>query len=153
MQTVIRHTFTPEEVAAAMIPNVPKAREIQVRFADGYVEIDIVGTAASLPATAEQSDEASGSDPASDPGGDASSKPETQTEKDPPKLGKNAQVVLDLCFLGGFQVYLEVDGPEAALAKVLETCCVSSIESFDNNKTALAVAKDMKAEFEAWCNE
>lgn len=46
MQTVIRHTFTPEEVAAAMIDNVPKAQEIQVRFADGYVEIDIVNPAA-----------------------------------------------------------------------------------------------------------
>lgn len=150
MQTVIRHTFTPEEVAAALIPNVPKAHEIQVRFSDGYVEIDIVGTAASIPATTEQGGKASEPDQAQEPGGEPS---EPETGKEPPKLGKNAQGVMDLCALGGFQVYLEVDGPEAALAKVLETCCVTGVESFDNNKTALSVAKDLKAEFEAWCNE
>lgn len=151
MQTVIRHAFTAEEVAAALIPNVPKAQEIQVRFADGYVEIDIVGTEASLPAASEQMSEASEPDHSPEPGGDTSSKPET--EREPPKLGKNANAVLELCALGGFQVYLDVDSKEAALAKVLETSCVSSVESLDNNKTALSLARGLKAEFEAWCSE
>jgi hypothetical protein len=153
MQTVIRHTFTPEEVAAALIDNIPKSQEIQVRGVDGYVEIDIVVSTEEILAKAEAKVAASETDHAPEPGGDATPKPEPETEKEPPKLGKNAQGVMDLCALGGFQVYLEVDGPEAALAKVLETCCVTGVESFDNNKTALSVAKDLKAEFEAWCNE
>jgi len=155
MQTVIRHTFTPEEVAAAMIDNVPKAQEIQVRFADGYVEIDIVNPAAEQHTHVGQEVKASEPDQDPEPGGDraAEAAPETKPASETVKLGKNATGVLELCADNLFQIYLEVDSKDAALAKVLETCCVSSVESFDNNKTALAVAKDMKAEFAAWCEE
>lgn len=151
MQTVIRHTFTPEEVAAALIDNVPKAQEIQVRFTDGYVEIDIVQPAGEQVTHAGKEVEASEPDHAPEPAGDQASKVEAAPAPDPDKLGKNAKGVLEFCADNLFQIYLEVDSKEAALAKVLETCCVSSVESFDNNKTALAVAKDMKAEFAAWC--
>lgn len=145
MQTVIRHTFTPEEVAAALIDNIPKAQEIQVRFADGYVEIDIVNPAGDQPAETKAREP----DPTPEPAGDQASKPETAP--DPDKLGKNATGVLELCADNLFQIYLEVDSKEAALAKVLETCCVPGVESFDNNKTALAVAKDLKREYLVWC--
>jgi hypothetical protein len=153
MQTVIRHTFTPEEVAAALIDNVPKAQEIQVRYADGYVEIDIVCPADEQVTHAGKEVKASEPEHAPEPAGDQVSKVEAAPAPDPDKLGKNAKAVMELCELGGFQVYLDVDSKEAALAKVLETSCVTDVSSFDNNKTALSLAHDLKLEFEAWCNE
>ncbi|WP_420408642.1 hypothetical protein [Hoeflea sp.] len=148
MQTIIRHTFTPEEVAAALIDNVPKAQEIQVRFADGYVEIDIVGpiTAAAETAKEEPQDEVAQSDAEK-----TESAPETVADQKKKPLGKNAKTVLEHCALGGFQVYLDVEGEAAALERVLFTCNASSIESFDNNKTAMAAFKDICAEFQLWC--
>jgi hypothetical protein len=150
MQTVIRHTFTPEEVAAAMIQNVPKAQEIQVRFTDGYVEIDIVGPAAAGEPEKAAPESAAHATKASEP--DNAPAPADDTAKaEEPKLGKNAKLVLEHCALGGFQVFLDVETEKDALERVLFTCNAAGIESFDNNKTAMAAFKDICADFQIWC--
>lgn len=146
---VQRYIFTPEEVAQALLPNIPAREEIQVRFNDGYVEIDIVNPRASPTETKERSPDAA-ADAAEEQAADPEPEPKPE-EKPERKIGRNEQAAIEMIGQKGFQAFLEVKTEEAARNILLKRCGVDSLEKLDNNKTAAAQLHEIDAEFEAWC--
>lgn len=154
-QTIVhRYYFTAEEVASALIDNVPPREEIQFRFVDGYVEIDIVNPRVPAdkvaPATANESEpEKEEPAPASDEISGEKAAPAGQEKER--KIGRVKQAACALLASKAFQVFLEVKTEEAARAILLRKCGVDSLEKLDNNKTAAAAFHDLDASYEAWC--
>src|SRR5262245_1684058 len=126
---VDRYMFTVDEVVAAILPNIGRARELEMRIdTDGYVVIDIVAPVAPAQHQAPGDDD--------DFPGDQPSKSETppaqtseQSTSDPAgtEPGPREEEARNLCRQPLFRAFLEVKTEEAALKVLVERCHVKAL--------------------------
>lgn len=147
---VERHMFTVEEVVGALLPNVGRAREIELRVdAEGYVVVDIVAPAdrqASQPAgqrapTADEVREGRPDAPVNDefPGDQKTTAP-----------GPKETEARDLCKTALFRAFLEVKTEEAALKVMAERCHVQQLHDLDRTRSNGMNLRHVVEEFRAW---
>ncbi|EJB02948.1 hypothetical protein Rleg9DRAFT_1763 [Rhizobium leguminosarum bv. trifolii WSM597] len=152
MIPVERYMFTVSEVVAAILPNIGRARELELRVdADGYVVIDVVAPAqrAEHPAGQREptEDEVRDMRPDSPPASDRPAKSEQEPASGP---GPKETEARGLCALPLFRAFLEVKTEEAALKVLVERCHVQRIEDLDRTRSNGMNLRHVVEEFEAW---
>ncbi|MBX5253385.1 hypothetical protein HJC03_23735 [Rhizobium sp. NLR4b] len=147
MIQVERHMFTVAEVVAAVLPNVGRAREIELRVdADGYVVIDIVAPAAAQPAGQKEptADEIRECRPDTKAGPDGSTNPPAS------EPGPREDEARGLCRTPLFRAFLEVKTEEAALKVMADRCHVQRLADLDRTRSNGMNLRHVIEEFEAW---
>jgi hypothetical protein len=153
--------FTIDEVVAALLPNVGRSREVELRVdADGYVVVDIVAPVQALQSTHLE--------PTAD--GVREVRPHTKEEDDFPgdrpsqvdsdtsqpsdpagtELGPREEEARSLCSLPLFRAFLEVKTEEAALKIMAERCHVRSLADLDRTRSNGMNLRHVIEEYEAW---
>ncbi len=158
---VERHMFTVEEVVAAMLPNVGRSREIELRVdADGYVVVDIVAPVQALqsvhlePTAHEVREMRPDTKEEDDFPGDRPPSVETVISQpsDPAgtELGPREEEARSLCSLPLFRAFLEVKTEDAALKIMAERCHVRSLADLDRTRSNGMNLRHVIEEYEAW---
>jgi hypothetical protein len=154
---VDRYMFSIDEVVAAILPNVGRAREVELRIdADGYVVVDIVAPVdqqtthpgGQREPTAEEVRESSPDTKADDEfpaDGTGSERSHEQAEPGPREFDARR-----LCGVPLFRAFLEVKTEEAALRVLAERCHVKSLADLDRNRSNGMNLRHVTEEFEAW---
>lgn len=143
---VDRYMFTVDEVVAAILPNIGRAREVEIRIdSDGYVVIDIVAPVDRQSAQREPTaDEVSESRPDA---AEDDSFPGDQPSSGP---GPREDEARGLCRAPLFRAFLEVKTQEAALKVLIERCHVKSLSELDRTRSNGMNLRHVIEEFEAW---
>lgn len=146
---VDRYMFSVDEVVAAVLPNVGRAREIEMRIdADGYVVVDIVAPvekAAEQPADEQPPADEAREKPRPPPA--EPDKPETSTSSGP---GQREIEARRLCGTPLFRAFLEVKTEEAALKVLADRCHVQQLADLDRSRSNGMNLRHVTEEFEAW---
>lgn len=149
---VHRYMFTVDEVVAAILPNVGRAREVEMRIdADGYVVVDIVAPSSGAapqqrPAEAPQTD---GDFPGDKPAPVSTSSPAgPATDRGAP--GPTEEEALVLCRTPLFRAFLEVKTEEAAVKVLAGRCRVADLAELDRSRSNGMNLRHVVEEFEAW---
>lgn len=149
MIQVERHIFTVEEVVAAILPNVGRGRELELRIdTDGNVVVDIVKS------FAEQAPAARHREPTTDEVRE--SRPDTKQDADFPgdqqtsALGPREEEARGLCRTPLFRAFLEVKTEEAAVKVMAERCHVKQLADLDRTRSNGTNLRHVVEEFEAW---
>jgi hypothetical protein len=142
--------FSVDEVVAAVLPNVGRAREIELRVdADGYVVIDIVA-----PAERQAAQPVGQREPTADEvrEGRPDTKPEADQPGDAPpsEPGPREEEARGLCRTPLFRAFLEVKTEEAALKVMAERCHVQGLPDLDRTRSNGMNLRHVVEEFEAW---
>ncbi len=155
MIPVERHMFTVAEVVAAILPNVGRAREVELRVdADGYVVIDIVAPVERTEPPAQDQEPAQDDDifPADRPS-DAEVRdmnPAFHRGEEPKAPGQREEEARGLCRTPLFRAFLEVKTEEAALKVMAERCHVKTLSDLDRTRSNGMNLRHVIEEFEAW---
>jgi hypothetical protein len=142
---VDRYMFTVDEVVAAILPNVGRAREIEMRIdADGYVVVDIVapssaGAVQSAPATLQADEDFPGDAP-----------PPTMQEQPAGTPGPKEEEARELCSTPLFRAFLEVKTEEAAIKVLAGKCHVAALSDLDKTRSNAMNLRHVVEDFEAW---
>ncbi|MEH7904067.1 hypothetical protein V7794_22995 [Rhizobium laguerreae] len=143
---VERYMFTVEEVVAAILPNIGRARELELRVdADGYVVIDVVAPVAAAERPAQKQETRADDDvfPADRPS--ESAPPPASTEPGPKESEARS-----LCTIALFRAFLEVKTEEAAVKVLVERCHVKALADLDRTRSNGMNLRHVVEEFEAW---
>lgn len=142
---VDRYMFTVDEVVAAILPNVGRAREIEMRIdADGYVVVDIVapsnaGPVQPAPATPAADDTFPGDAPPPASQGQSHGAP-----------GPKEEEARELCRTPLFRAFLEVKTEEAAVKVLAGKCHVAALSDLDKTRSNAMNLRHVVEDFEAW---
>ncbi|NEH72333.1 hypothetical protein [Rhizobium leguminosarum] len=143
---VERYMFTVDEVVAAILPNIGRARELELRVdADGYVVIDVVAPVAPAEPPAQRQETPAGDDtfPADRP---SQAAPASASAEPGPKESE-ARI---LCGTPLFRAFLEVKTEEAAARILIERCHVQRLTDLDRTRSNGMNLRHVVEEFEAW---
>ncbi|QIO64833.1 hypothetical protein [Rhizobium leguminosarum] len=143
---VERYMFTVDEVVAAILPNIGRARELELRVdADGYVVIDVVApvVAAERPTQKQETLADDDTFPADRPS-QAASPPATS------EPGPKEEEARGLCRVSLFRAFLEVKTEEAAVKVLVERCHVKALADLDRTRSNAMNLRHVVEEFEAW---
>lgn len=147
---VDRYMFTVDEVVAAILPNVGRAREIEMRIdADGYVAVDIVAPMA--PATSAAQTPQRSTTPAQ--GHDdllADAPAQLPREQPAATPGPKEEEARDLCRMALFRAFLEVKTEEAALKVLTAKYHVAALSDLDKTRSNAMNLRHVVEDFEAW---
>ncbi|MDH6273641.1 hypothetical protein [Rhizobium leguminosarum] len=142
---VERYMFTVDEVVAAILPNVGRARELELRVdADGYVVIDVVAPVAPAEPLAQKQEIPADDDtfPANRP-----SQAAQPASAEPGPKESEARI---LCSTPLFRAFLEVKTEEAAAKILVERCHVQRLADLDRTRSNGMNLRHVVEEFEAW---
>ncbi|GLR61164.1 hypothetical protein [Rhizobium indigoferae] len=143
---VDRYMFSVDEVVAAILPNVGRARELELRVdADGYVVIDVVAPVA----PAERPDQKQEM-----PADDDTFPADRPSQAAPPPAssepGPKEEEARSLCRISLFRAFLEVKTEEAAVKVLIERCHVKALADLDRTRSNGMNLRHVVEEFEAW---
>jgi hypothetical protein len=146
---VDRYMFSVDEVVAAILPNVGRAREVELRIdADGYVVVDIV---APVEKSAERlEDQRPPADEAREPQIQTDRQSEQPDTRGPTDPGPREFEARRLCGIPLFRAFLEVKTEEAALKVLANRCHVQQLADLDRTRSNGMNLRHVTEEFEAW---
>jgi len=149
---VDRYMFTVDEVVAAILPNIGRARELELRVdADGYVVIDVVAPVAPAEHQALPShDDVRESRPAPQTEADRPSQSASPPASSEPGTGPKEEEARSLCRISLFRAFLEVKTEEAAIKVLIERCHVKGLADLDRTRSNGMNLRHVVEEFEAW---
>lgn len=147
---VERYMFSVDEVVASILPNIGRAREVELRVdADGYVVIDVVAPSEpKVPAHENHSAPPQEDTPESRPDETAGS--EETSEQTVPETGQREEEARGFCRTPLFRAFLEVKTEEAALKVLAERCHVKSLTDLDRTRSNGMNFRHVREEYEAW---
>lgn len=146
---VDRYMFSVDEVVAAILPNVGRAREVELRIdADGYVVVDIVAPMEKSAESANDQQPTAGE--VRDPQPQRDSKSEMPESRGSTEPGPRESEARRLCGTPLFRAFLEVKTEEAALKVLADRCHVQQLADLDRTRSNGMNLRHVTEEFEAW---